>query len=182
MGCPTSRRRCETGAAGKLEFDFYSPHVCLMNIVKKPNLTFEPWYSRNQTLGKATEERIAGLDVNENGRLVGRIQPNRSLDHPHVTWKCSTFSRGKEEELLGESETIERAKERAMQPVCLSEWSCEKCGRKLRAFFRSDAVRGEHFQEHTVRCPACGEPKDLIPEPHRLDESTDGGVLEHGLD
>jgi hypothetical protein len=55
-----------------------------------------------------------------------------------------------------------------MEQDYYTEWTCE-CGVSLRAFFKPDAVRGPHFQEHTIDCPVCGKPKDLVPAPYRLD-------------
>jgi len=54
-----------------------------------------------------------------------------------------------------------------------NEWTC-KCGRRLRAFFKADAVPGDHFQEHTVNCPDCKELKQFIPAPYRLDKQEEG--------
>jgi hypothetical protein len=80
-----------------------------MNIVNQIGLAFEPWY-RSQSSGKLANEHIAGYEVKENGNLIGLIQPDRSLSHPDVRWKCSIFRNGKEEELPGEYGTSEEAK------------------------------------------------------------------------
>jgi hypothetical protein len=58
----------------------------------------------------------------------------------------------------------------------LSEWSCRKCLKKIRAFFKREAVLGPFLLgENEVLCPGCHEPQSLIPKPYRLD-SEDGDV------
>jgi hypothetical protein len=51
-----------------------------------------------------------------------------------------------------------------------TDWNCAKCGRKLRAFCKPEAVRGPFFfTDQEVVCPDCKQPESLIPKPWRVD-------------
>lgn len=56
-----------------------------------------------------------------------------------------------------------------------AEWDCRKCGTKLRAFFKEEAVVGPGFNDHIVECPICQTQEELARNPYRLDKQ----VAEH---